>query len=339
MSDTDLIELRRIGHALLAPGRTLMDLMPEAAALRDMLERRTGFRIDPDKDLAAGQSRLDSGLAISPTLAAMCIRELFRTAAFIRGLGQAIGDALQLDRPARVLYAGCGPYATLALPLMAVYPPEQAVFTLLDIHRDCLDSAAALISSFGLSEAVEAYECTDAARYRIPEGAKPDVIVSETMAVCLHNEPQVMIARNLLAQAPAARLVPRSVRVDAYTLDPGREHLLLPADHAGPIPEPQRDRIPLGKIFELDIENIHAWNGETGARLPAGRVRIPAPMAPRHRPYLLTHIEVYGNIRLQDYDCSLTPPQRLPGDFRGGEELQFHYHLGNNPELRYEVMP
>lgn len=336
MSDRE--QLQGLAARILDPEKQLADLIPAAAELRDLFEQRTGFTIDPDRDIAAGQTRLESGLAISPVLAAMCIRELFRTLAFIRGLAAAIEDAAIADRPARVLYAGCGPYALLALPLMALFPREKVAFTLLDIHPQCLDSAQALIDSFGLRQSVAECICADATCYRIPEDKKPDVIVSETMAVCLHNEPQVTIARRLHSQAPEAILVPQAVSVEACLLNYAREHVFMPADYTGEFPLPQRDRVNLGKIFELNAGSICSWENIDGDRLPAGRVNIPESFESRYQPHLLTHIVVYGKNELHDYDCSLTIPQRLRGKIEGGEKLQFHYQLGNNPELRYEFV-
>ncbi len=336
--NSDLDELRAIAHEIIKPQRELIDLIPQATALRDLFEKLSDFRVDHSRDIATGESRLESGLAISPFLAAMCIRELFRTLAFIRGLAEAISDAMCPGRPVRVLYAGCGPYALLAVPLMTVFSHKQAAFTLLDIHRDCLDSAKALVDAFGLQNSVDEYLCVDAARYRIPGDGKPDVIVSETMAVCLRNEPQVSIARNLLTQAPNALMVPQSIRIDACMLNWTKELVLVPADYVGKIPAPKRDRIYVGKIFELDVATIRSWDAVKGDGLPAGSVKIPDPQGNRYRPYLLTRIVVYERNRLQDYECSLTIPQRLPGEFEGGEELQFQYQLGNHPELTYEVV-
>lgn len=340
MMAIELDTLKDISQKILAPGKALIDLLPQAQALRELLEQQTNFHIDASRDIGDGETRLASGLAISPTLAAMCLREQFRTTAFIRGLHAAITDALRRDRPVRVLYAGCGPYALLALPLMTVFSPAQVRFTLLDVHQACLDSAMALIGSFGLADHVADSLCTDATRYRIPADSLPDVIASETMAVCLRNEPQVAITRNLLAQAPMARLVPQSVSIELGMVNWGKEHVLLPADHVGEIPQPERDRINLGKVFELDAANVSRWHGVTGDCLPAGRIRLPEVLASRYRPCLLTRIVVYGESRLQDYDCSLTTPQHLPGRqvFSGDETLQFQYRLGTYPELVYEVL-
>jgi hypothetical protein len=334
----NLEELRLITRQILAPEKELKDLIQDAIALRDLFERLTNFRIDHEQDIGEGQTRLDSGLAISPTLAAMCIRELFRTMAFIRGLNDAISDATSPDRPTRVLYAGCGPYALLAVPLMAVLAPKKVIFTLMDIHPECLEKARTLIVSLGLSRYVADYLDADATRYQIPEDKKPDVIVSETMAVCLHNEPQVTIARRLLSQAPDALMVPQSVSVEAALLNFSREHVFMPADYVGEFPTPDRDRIYLGKIFELDATNIRSWENIEGDTLPAGRVKIPSPLESRYSLHLLTDIVVYGRHHLQNYDCSLTSPQRLRGNIRAGDELQFHYQLGNNPRLNHETV-
>ncbi len=330
-------ELKRLTTQILNPEKELKDLIPQAIALRDLFEKLTNFRADTGQDIGAGQTRLDSGLAISPALAAMCIRELFRTLAFIRGLHEAINDAAKTRCPVRVLYAGCGPYALLALPLMTVLPRERVVFTLLDIHQECLDKASALIASFGLGHYVEECICTDATRYQIPKEKLPHVIVSETMAVALHNEPQVSIARHLLKQAPTALMVPQSVSVEVCLINWSREHVLMPADFVGEFPEPDRDRIYLGKIFELDAANIQNWEGIEGDTLPAGKVKIPSSLERKYKPCLLTNITVYGQHRLQNYDCSLTLPQRLRGKIEAGDELQFYYQLGNNPQLVLET--
>lgn len=335
----DLDELSRIAGEIVALEKELGDLIPQATALRDLFERLANFRLDHERDIADGQTRLNDGLAISPTLAAMCMHELFRTLAFIRGLHEAIHDAASSHRPVRVLYAGCGPYALLAVPLMTVFSREDVVFTLLDIHPECLEKARALIDLLGLAHYLDDCICADATRYKIPADKTPDVIVSETMAVTLHNEPQVAIARHLLTQAPDALMVPQSVSVEACLLDWSREHVSMPADHVGEFPKPDRDRIYLGKIFELDAAGIRSWLDIDGDTLPAGKVKMPSPLESRYRPHLMTNIVVYGKHRLQNYDCSLTLPQRLRGKIEAGDELQFRYRLGNHPGLVHEVYP
>ena len=326
---------KRLAQAIVDRNKQLNDLIPEAQALRDFLESITQFRIEGD--IGAGETRLDKGLAVSPTIAAMCLRELARTPAFIRGTHQAITESLRPDRPVQVLYAGCGPYALLALAPMALLSQEQVRFTLLDIHQESLDRARALIDGLGLSSHVEEYVLADATRYRIPSNRMPDVIVSETMAVCLHNEPQVSIARHLLGQAPGAKMVPQSVAVEAWLINQAKEHVFLPADHSGPIPAPQRDRVRLGRIFELNAANIQSWAGMEGDRLPAGAIELPDPIEPRYQPFLLTLIQVYGENCLKDYQSSLTLPRPIRESVKAGDTLQFHYLLAEHPQLEFTV--
>lgn len=340
MPESRVDELRALTRRLIDRQLPLGDVFPEAQALRDLFERLTAFSADWQNDSPPAGTRLDCGLAVSPTNAALCLRELGRTTAFLRGLAHAIEEAQRPERPVRVLYAGCGPYALLALPLMTIFSRGEAVFTLLEIHREVLDRALALIDAFGLSDHVAQAHCVDAARFQVaPEGV-PDVIVSEVMAAALHNEPQVGVTRHLLRQAPQARMVPSSVKVALCALDPAREHRLLATGEGGPIPPPDRDRIVLGDLFELDRAQVALWSGHEEDHLPASRVRLPESLARRYRLHLLTHIAVYGGTCLGDYDCSLTMPRRLRGAeaLRGGETLQFRYRLGPRPELEYEVM-
>ena len=109
--------------------------------LVDILENAADFQIESRQDITEGETPSGEGLAISPTQAAMCAGEFQRTAVFLRGLHDAIASVIERkpSEPVRVLYAGSGPYATLAVPLMTVFPPEAVRFTILDIHPVSID--------------------------------------------------------------------------------------------------------------------------------------------------------------------------------------------------------
>jgi hypothetical protein len=331
----DRAALRALAEAVVSPARPRDSLLPEVEALRQLLERRAPLVLDRQVDLGANQTRTAAGLAISPAKAAMCAREPFRTIAFIKGLAAAIGEARRPGRPVRVLYAGCGPFATLALPLMALFDAREAVFTLIDIHVESLDCARQLIEGLGLAPQVAGYVQADAAALRLDPQALPDVIVSETMNAALGSEPQVAIARNLAAQAPDALLVPRSVTVDACLLRLGKE---FPPPLEGPDAQPQpvrRERIALGRVFALDAAAIRAWGALTGPVLPAAAVRIPAEVPAGMQARLLTRIVTFGPHVLDDYESSLNLPRAFPGKpaLAGGEHLQFAYRIGEAPGL------
>ena len=224
----------------------------------------------------------------------------------------------------------------MALPLLARYPAARLRFTLLDIHPQSLESAQGLIEKLGLADGIDGYVLADAANYRIPVDALPDIILTETMSVALSNEPQVSICRNLIAQAPEAILIPAEVKIDLVQIAPTKEHSLVSADHQGEIPPPKRYRVPLGEVFTLNKTSIRQWQQERGERLPGNSIALPKVLDPMLQASLLTTITVYSNIQLKDYDCSLTLPIKLQTEepLVAGHPLHFHYQLGAHPGLR-----
>ena len=337
----ELSKLKKIAKALLKEDSSVQTFIPALKQLEEIIKQHTSFRIN-NEDIAKGESHLSSGLAISPTQAAMCMREISRTGMFIKGLGTAIRDKItKSDRhPVRVLYAGCGPYALLALPLMSVFTPEQVKFTFLEIHKEALNFARKLVESLGLLSHVEKFVKGDATKYRILAFKKPDIIISETMNACLGKEPLVSVARNLVSQASEAILIPQSVIVDAYLVNLSKEHVFMSSDFVGDIPKPVRDRIYLGKVFELNKQTVSEWKNITGNRLPGLSIKIPTKYEKHYEPRLLTTIDVYRKTRLKDYDSSLTYPRKISKEveIKGGETLKFDYKLGNDPGLVFEVL-
>ena len=315
------VALKALAHALCDPRRSLASLVGETVQLRQLVERHSRLSMDRQEGLRDGESFLPSGWAISPVQAGLCAREPYRSAAFIQGLAQAVRERLDAARPVRVLYAGCGPFALLALPAMAVLDASQVRFSILDVHAETLAYARELIGELGLAAHVAEYLCADAAVYRIPAGAMPDVIVSETMNTALGKEPQVAILRNLHAQAPSAALLPAAVSV----------HLGL--DRRAP-DAPCTD---WGPIFTLDAEAMRAWRHEQGDSLPAASLRLPDVL--EQAPRLLTRIRVHGDIVLGDHECSLNLPLALPGKpaLAGGSVLDFHSRLGGQPGLAFRL--
>ncbi len=312
------VVLADIARAIADPRRPLDSLIGEAGQLRSLVEQHTRLSMVASDHMADGESILQSGWAISPVQAGLCAREPLRSAAFIKGLAAAIDDALLEHGTVSVLYAGCGPFALLALPLMAIFTPQQVQFTILDVHPETLDYARELIEGFAYGAHVREFICADAARYRIPAASIPQVIVSETMNTALGKEPQVAIMRNLFLQAPLAALVPSAVAVHLGVPDRSR----------------QQACVDLGEIFTVNATNMLAWSDAGTASLAAASITLPELLDARELR-LLTRIQVYRDIVLRDYDCSLNLPLRLPGNplLAGAATLHFHYRLGRQPGL------
>ncbi len=333
LDESIIEELKHLTHETLThdgPRGILAGLVGE---LVEILENAADFQIESRLDVTAGETSSGDGLAISPTQAAMCAGEFQRTAIFLRGLHDAIASVIEVrsPEPVRVLYAGSGPYAALAVPLMTVFSPEAVRFTILDIHPESIKHVKSVVHRLGLTQSVDDYVVADACDYTIPGDLLPHIILSETMSTALEKEPQVAIMRHLLRQAPDAIIVPEWVRVDAFLVDTSKEVDVIMPEQEGAHP----DRIPVGTVFELNAETIRSWVSLTGDHLPAAAIDIPPPPEPHYRPYLFTTITTYGKHVLQTHDCSLTGIREIPVNDAAiaGKTSQFHYQLGAAPGL------
>lgn len=325
---------------LLAISNILLD--PEAipSTARDASHQLTDLFADMGgfADGLAGQkdwqdTHTPHGKAISALNAARCVWEYQRTAKFLQGVHAAIREAQRRFPGQRIelLYAGSGPYATLVLPLLPLFAPEEIRLTLLDLHRHCLDSVGRLLDGFGFRPFVhELVEC-DAAAYRHPPERPLHVVVTETMQRALKQEPQVAITLNLAPQlAPGGILVPERIEVKACLADPRRE--VVTYDTAGDIQE--RLRVELGTVFELSLDTLPSLASE----FPWTPIAIPAarPEAAK-RFMLLTHIATFGNIRLGDYECSLNGPVAIQelDDPAPDSSVEFRYQIGTKPGFEH----
>jgi hypothetical protein len=336
-----LTNMRSVISSILDSQLPACSLRQEVVEMTKILADSGAFSSARHTDISAGETRTSSGLALSPAMAAMCADDFARTIEFIRGTHAAIVDIRKQypDHPARVLYVGCGPYATLAVPLMAVFSPLEVVFTLLDIHPESIESAKSVVAALGLADSVSHYETMDAGLYQVDPDQPPDVILMEIMQACLSAEPQVALARHLLPQAPRAILIPEEVRIDLALLDPSREFVLDgPEREAGDI---QRDRIPVASVFVLNRETVRSWKNIRGNRLPGSAARLPDSLEQRYQPMLFTNIRVYQDHVLKDYDSGLTYPRQFTSGVpaKAGDTIQFHYELGRQPQLKGEVVP
>jgi len=327
--------LRKVTSIILDSQKPAYTLRPEVLEMITILVDSQANWFALQEHISEGETRTLNGLALSPSMAAMCADDFVRTIEFIRGTHAAIVDIRKQfpDRAARVLYIGCGPYATLAVPLMSFFSSAEVIFTLLDIHPESIASAKTIIETLELCESVLSYEVMDAASYRVAPDQHPDVILIEIMQACLESEPQVAITRHLLNQAPDAILLPEEVRVDLLLVDPSHEFNTTELEmNRSSI---QRDRVFVGSVFVVNKETVSLWDKNANHRLLASTVQIPGMLEQRYQLMLFTVIGIYGRHVLSDYDSGLTCPKLLTieGDFQAGDEIQFYYELGRHPHL------
>ena len=105
---------------------------------------------------------------MSPLDAARCLLDARRTAIYLRGVHGAIKEAQRRfpEEIIHVLYAGCGPFAPLCLPLLPLLTGEALHFTFLDVHARAVESVQTILATLRLDGVkVDCLVC-DATRYR-----------------------------------------------------------------------------------------------------------------------------------------------------------------------------
>jgi hypothetical protein len=324
-------QLKRITDQLLLSEEPV-GLRDAAASLHSLFSEIVS--VDLYKSVDTQPSFLPKGKAVSPQTAALCVLDYLRTVRFLRGINAALVEA-QARFPTtqlEILYAGCGPFATLVLPLLPRFDPHAISLTLLDVHERSLQAARIIVEALGLTGYVRDYVSADATIYEHPRSLH--VVITETMDKALTQEPQVSITLNVGRQlCDRGIFIPEQITVDACLYDPAREFLPSSANDGSLSYE--RVRVELGRLIKLRPTR-------TSRPAPAGVIQpvmlgIPEDTNPLLELMLLTKVKIFGSFELDDYESGVTSPlflgpvTRLPGQ----SQLEFKYMMGNEPGFRY----
>jgi len=288
----------------------------------------SGF--DPEAEENRNHLELAAGRAIGPTWAAMCINDIMRTKKFFDGLYLAVSeklDSIGAD-PLHVVYAGTGPFATLALPLLYSFSSEQVQFTLLEVNERSYKNVIKTIRGLKADHYMRRILQTDAAEYILP-AEKVDLLICETLQQALKNEPQVSIMLNLVPQlSPDAILVPQEIRLDAVLVDTRR-----------------RQRVKQGfaeeKYMEV-LKEILVLNKDTTstfhrAGLPRTGIFASQELV-KEFPELdiYTSLVIYRNIELLLDESPLTLPLKIKEvRITANLEGRFEYQFTPQPTMRF----
>lgn len=257
---------------------------------------------------------LPSGKAISPSAAAHCLLEMVRTTKFLRGINKAIEDKLKTKQQIRILYAGCGPYATLITPLLTLPYCDNLSIDLLDINDTSLNSAKKVLTTLSLDNYVEDYYLDDATTFN--SNKNYDLVISETLSLALRNEPFVAIYQNIVPQMDdKCVFIPEEVVVGLKSNTLKNEKKAI---------------VDYGEILKINKKTVLA-------PIICRNIEIcNTPDSNQPIEYkLYTDVAVYKNEILTEGECSLNLPFKIL-ELRKKEELELNFRYNQQPPVEIE---
>jgi hypothetical protein len=332
--------------ALDAISATILDEASSPDQLRAALQQfaqlcgdHTGIAPDPSFDGWAGDTFLAGGVAINPQAAAHCVNDIQRSVVFMRGVFAAIQSCRQqfVSEPVRILYAGCGPSATLLMPLLHKLSPDELEICLLDIHEESLASVEQLISHFALDDYRVQTLLGDACTYQHPTALH--LVIAETMQKSLEQEPQFAVTANLAPQLISGGIfIPEKIAVRVCLVRTDTQQRSEPGE-----------AVALAALFTLlpgqaaaQLRNA-GYNQHT-AKFELNSVEFEIPCRQdldSFEAVMFTRIQVFDQYQLGDYEAEITLPQRCRelAPLRGGDCYRASYQLGNYPRFNFAVLP
>lgn len=315
--------LKEAAEAFMQRPVDYFEVYKKAGELHDLFAPLSGVSAGniTDEDIM-----LPQGKAISPIKAAFCLKEAYRTAVFVSGIYQAI-RSLQENFPGeriRILYAGCGPYATLLTPLTSMFSSEEVLFYLVDINPISLEAVKKLYEGLGLTDYVHSVSCIDAITYKME--TPMHLVISETMLNGLATEPQVAIMLNLVPQLmEKALFIPQEIRVSAQLVDPGKEDRWM----ADPSLDP--GRIHLGDLYTIGQKQCTPHKEIV--------LSIPEEINGNNKMVLHTDITVFKEEKLKLNDCSLNLPWKVMDvTEHTGKKIAFLYEISAKPKFNHTIL-
>ncbi|MCB9233559.1 MAG: hypothetical protein H6581_18020 [Bacteroidia bacterium] len=260
------------------------------------------------------------GKALSTYWAGHCLVDHSRTWKFCQGIIAAVKDKLtEKKKPIKLLYAGCGPFATLALPLTQVFTPDQLQITLLEINPESLSILQKVIQEIEIEAFFPQIVNCDACLWVADQ--KYDVVVTETMQAALRQEPQVSISLHLMQQFPDDTvLIPAEISITALLERRAQPTLERP-------------------LFSLSATGLEAHSGEfvQGEHLIYRDEFDLPPETDLQDVSLDTRIHIYKTWALGHKESGLTMPHYLQRNCREVSHLAFTYTLDENPSWQLQI--
>ncbi len=330
-------ELLEIAKTIVSDDSHFGELFQANANLKALLVNASG--IDLKDEMLKYDLPTPNGLAIGPHWAAICMDDLFRTTQFIKGLYKVILEAKKRfpDQRINLLYAGTGPFATLAIPMTALFKSDEIQFTFLDAIEANCEYVKQTVDILKLSEYVRKIECVDAAEYNVGKEVY-HILLTECCQSGLSKEPQVAITLNMAHQIHENGIVvPEKITVDFGFINMEENHKRTMAQ-----PYDENYIKVVKNLINLDKPFAIEHKSEKGVLAKNEIIPEEFNSTQDHKAALFTSITIFKGIEVKPFDCAMTYPAFIseidPVHYADYEAIQFGYKLGKKPDFQQNIV-
>lgn len=322
-----------------------INIVKQLESLNEFL--KNNIQVDNNEnDISYNPIYLSNGVAVSPEIAVHCFQDYIRTHRFMLALYRAVQEKLEQfpKRKIKILYAGCGPYCPLILPLLYLFNSTNIEIDVIEINPYSLKSAKQIISFIGKNQYIKKILCIDATQYKPEKEDCFDIIISETMDKALEIEPQVSIFLNLFSYLKKEGiLIPEKVTVDLYATDIRKEKS---SDYefyldTSTTKSNQIQRTFIKNIITLDksfLKLQHSKKNQENIYLTSLKI---SDLATENIDLLyITSLKIYKSITLSEDESLLTLKvyALTLTDKIIDSQVEFSYRLNNDPRIIKKIV-
>jgi hypothetical protein len=135
VSQNYITKLSAISDVIIAEEINFLDLRDKLHEMKSLF--KTIAELDDQDPNFTKDVHHETGKAIGPRWAELCIDDMMRTKRFSKGAYHAITETLKHKKdgkPVTLLYVGTGPYATLVMHLTTKFKPEELQFIFVEVN-------------------------------------------------------------------------------------------------------------------------------------------------------------------------------------------------------------
>lgn len=328
-------ELSEISDVILADDINFSDLSISLANMKTLFMKVS--EIDPTLPEYKEDIHHKTGKAIGPQWAGLCVDDLLRTKRFIKGTFHAIQEAKskKQGKPVTLLYVGTGPFATLLMPLLTKFAPEELQLLLVEVNPLTVTALKNTIKNLGVENYVKEIISTDAAQLQLENAAEIDIVLLECLQFALVKEQQVAITYNLIPQLRKdILLIPEEIKLSVGFIDNVKkmEYMTNGTNEASFYKD-------VNTVFVLSKDEIQNHPYSEKPHFPEVITVLSEDDKNNFTTVVIsTDIKVFGDQVLGKDECSLTMSFKLnnTNKITSYNAVKTQYEINENPGLKVE---